>query len=68
MQFVQRAKRTETETAILRRWRALDAPRAVVEINSKFGLPKRYVVVDTDTETIVSRHRSRAAAFTGAST
>lgn len=60
----RRAKKTETTTAVLRRWWNSDRSRAVVEINSKYG-GVRYVVVRRANrgEYVISRHRKRHRAF-----
>lgn len=61
----KRATVRATVVAQIRTWRSLDAPLAVKEIKSYFGLGTRYVVTrrhPNGNEEIVSRHRTREAA------
>lgn len=57
----KRSRRSETSVAFMRRWEHSDAPYAVVEIESKLGMGKRYVVTRRvpGGEFVVSRHRKK---------
>ena len=54
-----RAKRSEDDLARYRRWRGDSAD--VIEVDSKLGLPKRFLVVSKG-EYVLSRHRTLNAA------
>lgn len=63
--LASRAKKRFTLTATIRRWTVSDAPYALDEVNSLYGLPRRYLVVQRlpcGQECVLSRHRKRAAA------
>jgi hypothetical protein len=60
-----RARKRETDTAVIRRWSATNAPIAVDEIHSKLALTKRSLVVrrlPNGNEEVVSRHHKTTAA------
>lgn len=66
IEFSRRAKITTTAAARLRRWRCRSAPLAVVEVQSLFGLPTRYLVVrrlPNGNKRVVSKHRKQAPAL-----
>lgn len=65
MQWLKRAKKKETESAVFRRWASTDGAYAVIEVTSKLGLPKRYLLVraaGNGNEIVISRHRTKARA------
>lgn len=64
-QLTRRARRYESDVAKFRRWKAASGALELVEVQSKFGLPTRYLVITrlpTGSERILSRHRKRRAA------
>lgn len=61
----RRCRRRVTLTAEIRSWGTPDGRYAIEEINSLFGLGRRYIAVETTPEGsqgILSRHRKRGAA------
>ena len=65
MSLVKTPQRYHTPTAYFRRWRVKGTERYLVEVNSKLGLPQRYLVVEKSpngNELVISRHRSKRAA------
>jgi hypothetical protein len=66
MTLSKRAKVTETSTARMKSWYTPDRQQRVVEIKSKLGLSKRYLVcrrLENGNEVIVSRHRKKVRAI-----
>lgn len=65
MTLTRRARKRTTLTAEIRRWLSLDGRYAVDEVNSIYGLPRRYLTVQrlpNAQECVLSRHRKRSAA------
>lgn len=67
-EFAGRARVRVTATARLRRWSGGAGRLAVVEVVSLYGLPRRWLVIETAPggERVISRHRRRAAAWRAA--
>lgn len=69
MNFAKRAAVRMTPTAKIKTWRSIDAPFAIEEVRSLYGLAPRVLLVErlaNGNASIVSRHRKRDAALRAA--